>query len=124
MKNQDNKAYTAGYNNNLFVYGTLQYGQSRNYILNGLKYEKAVLLNHRKVSPPSLNFPFIVQQNSSEVEGEIYYGLDKNLIKQIDVIEGAGSLYYRVLVKVKLNNGTELKAFTYYPSENLIKHYR
>ena len=40
---------------NLFVYGTLQAGQSRNYILKGLKYKKATLFNYRKVQPPSLD---------------------------------------------------------------------
>ncbi|MFW9941240.1 MAG: gamma-glutamylcyclotransferase family protein [Candidatus Thorarchaeota archaeon] len=107
----------------LFVYGTLQHGQSRNYILRGLKYEKAILFNYRKVTPPSLGFPFIIRDNSSEVRGEVYYGVDPSLLSQIDIIEGEGELYHRILVKVVLENGIELDAFTYYPSEILTKKF-
>jgi gamma-glutamylcyclotransferase (GGCT)/AIG2-like uncharacterized protein YtfP len=109
--------------NNLFVYGTLQHGQSRNYLLRGFKYEKATLLNYRKVIPPSLGFPFIIRDDSSNVKGEVYYDLDHFLISQIDIIEGEGELYNRILVKVVLDNGKEVDAFTYYPSEILIKKF-
>ncbi|MFX1344753.1 MAG: gamma-glutamylcyclotransferase family protein [Promethearchaeota archaeon] len=107
----------------LFVYGTLQHGQSRNYILRGLKYEKAILFNYRKVTPPSLGFPFIIRDDSSKVRGEVYYGVDHSLLSQIDIIEGEGELYHRILVKVVLENGIELDAFTYYPFEILTKKF-
>ncbi len=107
----------------LFVYGTLQHGQSRNYILRGLKYEKATLYNYRKITPPSLGFPFIIRDFSFKVMGEVYFGLDHSLISQIDIIEGEGELYHRILVKVVLENGIELDTFTYYPSEILIKKF-
>ncbi len=108
----------------LFVYGTLQHGQSRNYILGGLKFEKATLLNYRKVEPISLGFPFIIHDEGNIVEGEIYYGVGQSLINQIDMIEGEGRLYYRVLVVVvKLKDENETDAYTYYPSEILIKNY-
>lgn len=123
-KRNHNQKNNSGICDKLFVYGTLQHGQSRNYILSGLKYEKAILPNHRKITPPSLGFPFILQNDSSEVKGEVYYGVDQNLIKQIDIIEGEGSLYHRILINVKTDNGNELEAFTYYPSKILIKNYK
>ncbi|MFW9989043.1 MAG: gamma-glutamylcyclotransferase family protein [Candidatus Odinarchaeota archaeon] len=107
----------------LFVYGTLQHGQSRNYILSGLKYEKAILFNYKKILPPNLGFPFIIRDNSSNVKGEIYYGLNQLLINQIDIIEGEGQLYHRIIVEVNLEKGKNLEAYTYYPSEVLIKNY-
>ncbi|MFX1567782.1 MAG: gamma-glutamylcyclotransferase [Promethearchaeota archaeon] len=107
----------------VFVYGTLQSGHSRNYILSGLKFEKATLMSFRKVEPPDLGFPFIVRDINSEVPGEIYYKVSNSLISQLDLIEGEGKLYHRVIVKVLLDSGKELKAFTYYPSEILIKNY-
>ena len=109
--------------NNLFVYGTLQHGQSRNYILKGIKYEKATLLNYRKVEPILLGFPFIIKDNKSNVKGEIYYDVGQSVINQIDMIEGEGKLYHRILVKVKLKKGREIEAYTYYPSKILIKNY-
>ena len=109
--------------NRLFVYGTLQYGQSRNYILKGLMFKKATLFNYRKVIPPSLGFPFIVRDNSSSVKGEVYYDLDQFLIQHIDMIEGEGELYHRIQVKVVLADGKETDAFTYYPSKILINKF-
>ncbi|MFW9998703.1 MAG: gamma-glutamylcyclotransferase family protein [Candidatus Hodarchaeota archaeon] len=120
MNQKNNTCYKC---DKLFVYGTLQHGQSRNYILGGLKFKKAILLNYRKVEPPSLGFPFIVNEVNSNVEGEVYYGVGQSLINQIDMIEGEGKLYHRILVKVQLQDGSETDAYTYYPSEILIKNY-
>ena len=107
----------------LFVYGKLQHGQSRNYILRELKYEKATLLDYKKLEPLSLGFPFIIKDNKSSVEGEVYYGVGQSLINQIDMIEGEGNLYHRIIVNVNLEDGREEEAYTYYPSEILIKNY-
>jgi gamma-glutamylcyclotransferase (GGCT)/AIG2-like uncharacterized protein YtfP len=109
--------------NKLFVYGTLQHGKSRNYLLKGLEYEKAILLNYKKITPPSLNFPFIIRDDSSRVIGEVYYGLSQNLIHQIDMIEREGELYNRIKVRITLNSGEEVDVFTYYPSNILIEKY-
>lgn len=108
---------------NLFVYGTLQTGQSRNYILKCLKFEKATLFKFRKVQPTSLGFPLIIRDNTSNVRGEIYYDLDHFLLTQIDMIEGEGELYNRIMVNIALDDGKEVEAFTYYPSESLITKY-
>lgn len=107
----------------LFVYGTLQHGQSRNYILRGLKFEKAALLNYKKLEPPSLGFPFIIKAENSNVKGEVYYGVRQFLINQIDMIEGEGNLYHRIIIKIYLEDGREIEAYTYYPSKMLIKNY-
>lgn len=105
---------------NLFVYGTLRQGESRNYILGDLPFDIALLLDHKKVSPPELGFPLIIKQQDSKVEGEVYYGLDEELIRKIDVMEGEGSLYHRIMVKVKTADGEMVDAYTYYPSDDLI----
>jgi gamma-glutamylcyclotransferase (GGCT)/AIG2-like uncharacterized protein YtfP len=110
--------------NTIFVYGTLQQGQSRNYVLKGLKYEKAILPNYRKLEPPSLGFPFIIKDEKSSVKGEVYYGVNRSLINHLDIIEGEGRLYNRILVRIKVESGKEIAAYTYYPSEVLIKKYK
>ncbi len=109
--------------NRLFVYGTLQHGQDRNIILQDLRYEKAILPGYRKVLPPSLGFPFIIRDEASEVKGEVYYGLEEDLFKKIDVIEREGSLYHRILVKVETTKGEEIESFVYYPDKSLINAY-
>lgn len=108
---------------NLFVYGTLQHGQSRHNVLEGLKYEKARLLKHKKVSPVSLGFPFIVIDEESSVQGEVYYGIDEDLLRTLDLIEGEGSLYHRIGVEVITENGEKVQAYTYYPSDILLNKY-
>ncbi len=120
MKDDNSKEYLL---DRIFVYGTLQHGQSRNYILKGLRFEKAIISNYRKIEPPSLGFPFIIKDDKSSVKGEVYYGISKSLINHLDKIEGEGRLYYRIIVRVKLENGNEVDAYTYYPSEILIKNY-
>lgn len=107
----------------LFVYGTLQHGQSRHHILQHLKFEEAVLHNYRKVSPPSLGFPFIILDDNSQVNGEIYYGIDDELFQSLDLIEGEGSLYHRILVKVRTIKGKEIETFVYYPDKRIINSY-
>ncbi|MFX0185084.1 MAG: gamma-glutamylcyclotransferase family protein [Candidatus Hodarchaeota archaeon] len=108
----------------LFVYGTLQSGQSRNHYLKGLSYEKALLIGYRKISPPSLGFPFIMPEKSSNVVGEIYFGLKQHHWSLLDRIEGEGSLYHRILVEVVVDPSNEkLMAFAYFPSKILIENY-
>lgn len=108
----------------LFVYGTLQHGYSRNHLLQGLSFEKAILPNHRIVTPPELGFPFIVQERGDHVPGEVYFELTQSHWRQIDLIEGEGSLYHRILVEVKsIPRNSILVAYTYYPSKDLIERF-
>ncbi len=129
MDKEDKKNRNQNYRNNyqkvdtLFVYGTLQQGLTRSEILKGFQYKKAILSNHRKVSPPSLGFPFIIRDDSSSVSGEVYFGVEQSIIEEIDKIEGEGRLYNRILVKVKTDDGKEVKAYTYYPTDYLIQNY-
>jgi gamma-glutamylcyclotransferase (GGCT)/AIG2-like uncharacterized protein YtfP len=108
---------------NLFVYGTLQQGKSRNHVLEDLKFEKAKLSNFCKIEPEKLHFPFIIRDENSEVNGEIYFDVNEDLLALLDRIEGEGSLYHRIVVKVETAQDREVQAFTYYPDENLIKNY-
>ncbi|MHA2248010.1 MAG: gamma-glutamylcyclotransferase family protein [Candidatus Hodarchaeales archaeon] len=108
----------------LFTYGTLQSGYNRNYLLEGLIFEKAFLPGYRKVTPPELGFPFIIKDSNSKVSGEIYFELKQFHFTQIDLVEGEGSLYNRILVEVEtIPEGMKYFTFTYYPSNRLIKQY-
>jgi gamma-glutamylcyclotransferase (GGCT)/AIG2-like uncharacterized protein YtfP len=107
----------------LFVYGTLQSGRSRHSILQNLNFEKAVLPGYKKVSPVSLGFPFIIHDESSQVNGEVYYGLNDELFHALDLIEGEGSLYHRILVRVMTQKGNEIESFVYFPDKKLINRY-
>lgn len=108
----------------LFTYGTLRSGYSRNYLLRGLEFKKAILPGYRKIAPPELGFPFIIQDKESNVTGEIYFQLTQAHWSEIDLVEGEGSLYHRILVKVEtIPEGKKFASFTYYPSKGLIEQY-
>lgn len=101
------------------MYGTLQHGQSRNHILKGLSYERATLKDYEKREPPSLSYPYIVRIEGENVEGEVYLDVPDSLLERIDIIEGEGDLYHRIVINVITTNGEKLDAFVYYPSERL-----
>ena len=105
---------------NLFVYGTLQHGQNRNYFLTGLSFEEAVLYGYQKISPPHLGFPLIIRDKNSRVNGEVYFGVNQSLLDMLDVVEGVGSLYHRIVVNVETITKKKYDALVYYPSKMLI----
>ena len=86
---------------NLFVYGTLQYGESRNYLLKGLSFEKAIIIGYCKIFLQELGFPIILEDEKSYVNGEVYFGVSESLLNMLDVVEGEGSLYHRIVANVK-----------------------
>jgi len=106
--------------NFLFVYGTLQHGESRNYLLKGLSFEKAVIIGYRKIYLQKLGFPIILEDEKSYVNGEIYFGVNESLLNMLDVVEGEGSLYHRIEVNVKTITKKNYLAYVYYPSKKLI----
>jgi len=110
--------------NNLFVYGTLSQGKSRNYLLKGLSYKRAILQDFRKLKNENFKFPIILKESNSKVYGEIYFDINERLMKQLDEIEGGGRLYHRILVEVVTDENEKINAFTYYPNEELIRNYK
>ncbi|MBN1800940.1 MAG: gamma-glutamylcyclotransferase [Candidatus Lokiarchaeota archaeon] len=105
--------------NNLFVYGTLQSGKSRNRVLKGLPFERGQIQGYEKIEPISLEYPLIVKKKGMTVNGEVYFNLSESVLARIDSMEG--ELYYRIVVDVITTSGKQLKAYAYYPSEELIR---
>ena len=105
---------------NLFVYGTLQHGESRNYLLKGLIFEKATIYGYRKIFLEDLGYPIIIRDDKSNVSGEVYLDIHQSLLNRLDVVEGEGSLYHRIVVNVKTITKKTYLAYVYYPSKELI----
>ena len=105
---------------NLFVYGTLQYGESRNYLLKGLIFEKASIYGYRKIFLEDLGYPIIIRDEKFYVNGEVYFCVSESLLNMLDVVEGEGSLYHRIVVNVKTITKKNYLAYVYYPSKKLI----
>ncbi|MFX0050396.1 MAG: gamma-glutamylcyclotransferase family protein, partial [Candidatus Hermodarchaeota archaeon] len=72
----------------------------------------------------SLGFPFIIQDETSEVTGELYFGLKQHHWTTLDKIEGEGSLYHRILVEVVLiSNKEHHMSYVYFPSRVILENY-
>lgn len=101
----------------LFVYGTLRYGERNHAYLNG-----ATLVNKQCRVKGSLyetknNYPVLVQSEASNVYGELYQITQKQLNK-IDFLEGykennANNLFERKKVTVINDQGVTTQAYTY-----------
>ncbi|MFX1511774.1 MAG: gamma-glutamylcyclotransferase family protein [Promethearchaeota archaeon] len=93
--------------NNLFVYGTLMQGHSRNSVINRFEWSPAVLYGYKRHLPERLGYPFIVPHKESKVEGEVYFSVDEETLEIVDKIEGEGELYHRIKVTVHLLESKE-----------------
>ena len=107
----------------LFVYGTLQSGQSRHHLLDGLYYEKATLYGYKIVQPPTLGFPFIVEDPDAAISGEIYFEVTSLHWKELDKVEGEGSLYHRILVEVETEKKKKWTVYLYSPARALAERF-
>jgi hypothetical protein len=93
-----------------------------------LKYRKVVIKGYLKISPPQLGFPFIVKVKNAnaKVEGELYFDLSQTHSEKIDIVEGEGNLYHRIVVEVEtIEEGDNqfFSGFTYYPADYLISQF-
>ncbi len=110
----------------VFVYGTLLKGMSRSHSLNTSKFEGLGMIKARLYDLGS--YPGIVESNNS-VFGEIY-DVDSTTLLALDHIEGYDenyserSLYIRREVEVtSLNDGSSLKAYTYFYNTSDLDNY-
>jgi gamma-glutamylcyclotransferase (GGCT)/AIG2-like uncharacterized protein YtfP len=87
---------------NLFVYGTLL-DDALVAHLTGHSFPKraARLVGYRKHLPTN-GYPYIVADDTAEVEGAVLQGLDAAALRAVDVYEDEGRLYKRVEVTVSV----------------------
>jgi len=103
------------FNEFLFVYGSLKKGFDNHKLLQ--KYAKRVgkasTLGKFAMYEDSFgNYPYLVKEPVTRVQGELYEIKRKELLDEIDEFEGAPEYYQRKRIKVKTHKGVNL-AFAY-----------
>ena len=95
----------------VFVYGTLLEGEgNHSYYLQGSSYKgKAAVSGYEMYDIGA--FPGIVPGNGS-IPGEVYE-VDYETLRNLDYLEGEGSLYFRKSVPVKMSTGESAFAWIY-----------
>lgn len=98
---------------NIFAYGTLI---NRTYLKaicgKTFPFKNAVLKNFKRYASDT-GYPYVIPKENAEVEGVIYFDVDKESLEKIDKYESEGNLYYRTLVEVITEDGNKVEAYVY-----------
>jgi gamma-glutamylcyclotransferase (GGCT)/AIG2-like uncharacterized protein YtfP len=97
---------------NLFVYGTLLSNKIWKSIVNReYSSDSAVLKGYARKKVKGKNYPGLIEQDGSVVEGKIYYDISEEDFRKLDAYEGEE--YARTKVSVQLSSGKSIESFTY-----------
>jgi gamma-glutamylcyclotransferase (GGCT)/AIG2-like uncharacterized protein YtfP len=97
---------------NLFVYGTLLSKDIWTSIVSGdYSSDSAVLKGYARKKVTGKNYPGLIEQNGSTVEGQIYYDISEEDLIKLDEYEGEE--YQRIKVSVFLASEKNIECFTY-----------
>lgn len=96
----------------VFAYGTLMKGNS-NYkrFLSEAKFAGDFIAEGFELYDLG-SYPGIIQSANGKVKGQLYI-VDSNTLRELDILEGEGSLYIRKLIKVVNDNNESQEAYTY-----------
>jgi gamma-glutamylcyclotransferase (GGCT)/AIG2-like uncharacterized protein YtfP len=103
------------FNEYLFVYGSLKKGFDNHSLLSKstIRIGKARTIKKFGMFEDSFgNYPYLIPQPISKIEGELYQINRKEILNEIDEFEGVPDLYQRERIKVKTHKG-EMIAFVY-----------
>ncbi|MEM1689375.1 MAG: gamma-glutamylcyclotransferase family protein [Candidatus Hadarchaeales archaeon] len=118
---------------NVFVYGTLMrkfrdprsgevITHPRSNVLACYQPVLGRIRGFRLVWPSELNFPFIKEDPSGSVKGELYQCVPDEIIRKLDEIEGVSfGLFTKKVVEVELEDGRKVDAIVYVGGEELKK---
>ncbi len=104
-----------GVNVNVFVYGTLKRGFGNNHVLVDSQYIGKGFVEKYRLYHANASFPGIVESRNKQdiTYGEVFRIKDKCIIKALDDLEQEGTMYRRVRTDVKLEDGSNIKAYVY-----------
>ena len=89
----------------VFVYGSLLFPEIADGLCGQkLKWENATLIGYSRFALKGADYPAIIKENSSKVEGKILLSLDQDSVELLTLYEG--DEYEIVPVKVKTHSGS------------------
>ena len=114
---------------NLFVYGSLTRKEViRRYINRVPKSKKAVLKGWKRIlNPVFFPYPFLIEDDLSEVEGLCYFCLSDKEMDKLDHYESCNQSLYRrkkIVVEVMIGGGEERVEAEVYVGDMLEKEYK
>ena len=96
----------------VFVYGTLMKGFGNHVLLKDARYLGTAQLKGYGLYCVTPHYPGIVPQHGDLVKGEVYE-VDNSMIKQLDTLEGEGSLYSRIEKSCTMDTGRAESVYVY-----------
>lgn len=106
----------------LFVYGTLAYDRTMRAITGRLFHKiPAVLDGYERISPVH-SYAYILPRATSSVPGYLLQGLDRKHLRQLDLYEAEGDMYYRRKVTVRAG-GRKIAAYAYVANRKKLRRY-
>ena len=104
----------------IFAYGSLKknfkfhyYLENSEFISTGVTKNKYAMYEYYDAG-----FPYLSKEEIFNVKGEIYK-IDKKTLKELDKLEGYPTFYDRELIDINLENGENIKAYTYFLKETI-----
>ena len=104
----------------IFTYGTLKRDFPNNYFLdNAIFISKAITCDNYQMYPcNNKSFPFLIKSEKiQQIKGEVFKINSKELLNELDYLEGYPNLYLREFIKVKLEDDSIVEALVYFKNE-------
>ncbi|MGH4139707.1 gamma-glutamylcyclotransferase family protein [Clostridium sp.] len=102
----------------VFVYGTLMSGNNNNEMfLSETKFAGDFIAEGFELYDLG-NYPGIIHSENNKVKGQLYV-INKNILNNLDILEGEGSLYIRELIRVVNDKNESREAYTYVYNQDI-----
>ena len=104
----------------IFTYGTLKRGFVNNYFLDDAIFISTAITVEKYQMYPSIGnaYPFLIKSEKKyQIKGEVFKTNSKELLKNLDYLEGYPDLYLKEYIKVSLEDGNVVDALVYFKNE-------
>src|SRR5690606_2904045 len=101
----------------VFVYGTLKRGYGNHGVLGGSEFVGEAVTDRHNYYMFDGGFPWVVDGGEHKVVGELYEVKSKNILDNLDRLEGVPYMYVKSEVDVVTLYGQHYSAYMYIASE-------
>ena len=104
----------------IFTYGTLKRGFVNNYFLDDAIFISTAITVEKYQMYPCIGnaYPFLIKSEKKyQIKGEVFKTNSKELLKNLDYLEGYPDLYLKEFIKVSLEDGKVVDALVYFKNE-------
>jgi gamma-glutamylcyclotransferase (GGCT)/AIG2-like uncharacterized protein YtfP len=96
----------------LFAYGSLMCEDIMRSVTGvELQHAQGVLQGYQRLELKNEHYPAIIENNGSEIDGVVYFGIPEKSMEKLDSFEG--EMYQRRTIEVQLVGGNIIKVSAY-----------